>query len=243
MRSSFNSGDWSTEQKYGDRRRIVPIPQISDIYEAFEQDYTIARASFASTPFNTASPDDATAYLQSESPASDLGNEKMKWTRGYYPIPPDWSESTTYAASFPGFPGYIVTPSNTSVRGRNPFSRLVDCRVYYEYFMVGPGQTYNSDADIPIFRPQDWVFTDNPTLMNASVVPAAGLNFGSQYWAPTTPTQEEYKDWITHAAADGWDSGKAWLGEANPGQFVVQCSKERLMGNLWARITKAVQAI
>lgn len=249
MRTSYNSGDWSTEQKLGDRRRIVPIPQISDVYEAFEQDYTIERASFAPTAFNTASPDDAVSYLQSESPGIDLNNEKMKWTRGYYPVPPDWSESGTFAPVFPGFPGYIITPSNTAVRGRAPFSPPggVDCRIYYEYFMVGAGQTYASDADIPLNEVQEFVFTDNPTIPNNSVVPAAGLNFGSQYWAPTTPTQELYKIWMTNAAALGWASTRAgtWPGGMVPntdGQYVVQCNKERLIGNIWARITRCILA-
>ncbi len=244
MRISYDSGDWTSPQKMGDRRRILPIPQIGDIYEAFEQDYTIARSAFAALPFNTESEDVPATYLQSESPAKDLGNEKMSWTRTYYPVPPDWSESNTFAPTFPGFPGYIITPSNTSARGRLPFSPTggVDSRIYYEYFMVGPGQTYETDADIPLNEVQEFVFTDNPTIPNQSVVPAAGLNFGTQYWAPTTPTQEEYKTWITNAAANGWATGKVWLAEANPGQYVVQCNKERLVGNIWCRITRAVLA-
>lgn len=241
---TYRSSAMTTAAKFGDQRAIYPISRIADIYEAFEQDYSILRESFATTPFNTASPDNPAAYLQSENGVQDISGGIRKWTRTYYPIPPDWSTAGTFAPTFPGYPGYVIPPTSTATRGRNPFSPPggVDCKIYYEYFMVGTGQTYATEMDIPLYPVQQFPFDADATIQNNSVVPAAGLNFGTQYWGPTTPTQETYKTWITNAAALGWASGKVWLGETNPGQFVVQSTREQLAGNIWARVTRAVLA-
>ncbi len=245
MRTQYIAGDWTVAEKYGDRRRIVPIPQIEDVYEAFEQDYTIARASFDTEPLNTASPDDATAFLQIESSGQDLGNEMMRWTRGYYPIPPAWDDWGTFAPTFPGFPGYIILPNAGAAanQGRNAFSNNVDCRIAYEYHMVGPGQTYANAGLIPLNPVQTYYPTANPTFYAPSVVPAAGVGFGSQYFLPTTPTQEDYQAWMANAAAHEWESGTATTpGPNGQGQIVVQCNRERLIGNLWALVTRYVLA-
>jgi len=240
----YRSAPMDNAQAVGDKRDFFPIYKLKDTCRAFRQDFEQLSSAFTSLPLNTPHPDDGSFFLQDESEGNDRQAYIRQWTRTYYQIPGNWSTAGTFAPTFPGFPGYIVLPNSSATQGRNPFTPTggVDCKIYYEYFMVGTSQTYASELDIPLYPVQKFYFTANPTLPCQSVVPAAGLSFGDQYWLPTTPTQEEYKTWIANATADGWDSGKVWLGETDPGQFVVQSTREQLAGNIWARVTRAVLA-
>ena len=228
--------------KCGTLRRFFPIPQISDLCYAFKQDYEQNRASFAALALNTVSPDDATAFLQNESDLQDQDGEVVKWTRSYYQVPPSWDDWDNIAYTFPQTPGYIVLPSGVSNPvGRNPFTPIdgAKCRIRRDYFMVGAGQTYANEGAIPEIAVQTYVGQLNPTffLEPPQVVPAANLVVGTLLYLATVPSKETYFGWVANAKALGWASGRAGTADVNPGQIVISCKPERLVGNIWARVT------
>ena len=234
----------SDAAKCGVRRRFYPIPNLGDVCYGFKQDYEQAASSFTNTPYNTVSPDDATAFLESESEPQDKGAATYRWTRTYYQVPPSWDDWENVNYTFPGFPGYANTGAGTPTPlGRYSFSppNGVQCRVHYDYFMVAASGSYTSASAIPLASVVTYSSSANPSLFIDPpwVAPSAGITVGANTFLPTIPFQETYKSWVANAAASGWGSAASG---SSQGQICIQSRIQRLAGNIWARISKYVLA-
>ena len=224
--------------------KFFPVPQISDLAYGIEQEFEQVSTSFAALPLNTVHASDATCYLQSESPTSDKGAFVGRWTRKYYQIPPSWDDWENVSYTFPAYPGYIVGPGPYGRSAYTPVNGVI-CRVHRDYFMVGSGQTYANEGAIPLIAVQTYVGLANPTFYwdPPTVVPVGGLNFGGQAYLESVPSRTTWNSWVANAAASGWNSGTvATPGAQGTGQIVISCKPERLAGNIWARVTRYVQA-
>lgn len=237
--------------KCGTLRKFFPIPQIEDLCYGFRQDYEQDRASFVAVPLNTASPDDATAFLQNETELTDSGAEIVKWTRTYYQIPPSWDDWENVSYTFPQYPGYIIlsaiNPPAANQQGRDPFTPAngVTCRVHRDYFMVGAGQTYATEGLIPVIPVQTFHGLLNPNFYSSptQVTPVGGIVIGNTQYLESVPNRTVWDGWVANAAAQGWASGRVGTADANPGQIVISCKPERLMGNIWASVTRYILAL
>jgi hypothetical protein len=229
-----------------DIRKFFPIPQIEDLCYGIEQDFEQLSTVFAALPLNTVHPTDATCFLQSESQTNDKGAFIGRWTRKYYQIPPSWDDWENQSYTFPGTPGYLNVGQGGNYIGRNAYTPVngVKVRVHRDYFMVGAGQTYANEGLIPDIAVQTYVGQLNPQYFwdPPSVIPAAGITIGNTTYLASVPSKENYFGWVTNAAANGWASGRVGTADANPGQIVISCKPERVMGNLWARVTRYVLA-
>ena len=255
----YRADDRSTARAVSAARYFFPIPPIEDESApgagdqcyGIEQDFEIAQTSFKALAKNTVHPVDTTCFLQDEAVTSDKGAQVLRWTRRYYRVPRSWDDWENISYTFPAFPGYLVLPSGaTTPIGRGPQTppNGVKCRVHYDYFMVGTGQTYQTEGDIPDIAEQTYVGAANPTfrqdppLVADNIGGLGGTLVGTSLYLQTVPDKTTYSAWVANAAANGWAAGRVGTTDANPGQIVISCKPQRVMGNLWARVTKYVLA-
>lgn len=191
------------------------------------QDYTCQRDSFIPLALNTAHPDDSNFVLVKEDNFQNLGGDIVQWTRTYAKNPAAWDNEGSYsepggtmAYAFIGFVG--VTGINVdAVTGRERQVQTVGVRLHREFFLTGPGQTYEDPNDIPIIEEQEYFYGD----------PSDGLKTDFLGDSPpldeeTTPSRTEYVAMIT-----GGD------------EIPVQASVvTRWMGNIFMRETRYVLA-
>lgn len=215
----------------------------------FTQQWMQSRISFRPTPLNTAhpsyrqTPDYSAFKLVSEGPRQDVGGGIVKWTRTYARVPESHDEFESYAYSFIGFQGvWTVGNAGATVNatGRPRTSHVVTSRVHHDYFLVGPGGSYASAADIPVLKGQRYYGGDDPgpsiPLEVDYVMDALGGT------PATSPSRTEYNLWIANALAEGFGSGVAPDGDT-PGQICAEDSRlSRWNGNLWLRQSRYVLA-
>lgn len=257
----YRSAPQTDAAPVSDKRVFFPIPQISPLCAAWKQDFQQLRANFVALAFNTPHPDDPSFYLQNENETSDSGALITKWTRSYYQIPPSWDDYETISFTFPKTPGYLVLVSGQSgLIGRDPYTppNGVVARNHRDYFMVGAGRPYVTAANIPLIPVQAFVGKLNPQFYTSppqvvdNIDGNGGTTIGTTQYFETVPNKTTYFGWVSNAAAYGWSSGYddgsgKWQATGqpaviNPGQIVISCKLERLMGNIWARTTSYVLA-
>jgi hypothetical protein len=210
------------------------LPVFEQPFDGVAADYILRQTWFQlkenKTPIalNTAHPDYADYKLVKEGPETDLGGGVVEWERIYAKVPTSYDEPAgNFIYQFPGF----IYNDAEAIEGINPrpdaFSKTVPLQLEHDFFLVGPGETYETWQEIPriaatkyhIAGHEDWVTTvvgDSPPLATA-----------------TSPSRAEYEALI---AAD----------EATDDSFsiVVEESKvERWMGNIYRRDTLRVKAI
>lgn len=251
----YRSSAQTNPQAVSDVRKFFPIPQIEDLAYGLEQDFEQLSSNFIPPLLNSPHPTDGTCFLQSVSGGSDKGAYITQWTGKYYQVPPGWDDWENVSYTFPSFPGYLQLPSGVlNPIGRGPYTppNGVVCRVHHDYFMVGPGRTYTDASKIPIVPVQSYVGKLNSTFFNdpPMVVPVGNITVGSSEFLESVPNQGVYQGWVTNAAAQQWaagyDNGSGlWqvpgqAGVVLPGQIVISCKLQRVMGNLWDRVTRYV---
>lgn len=111
------------------------------------------------------------------------------------------------------YPGYTET--------REPYAQTTQAQIKFEYFLVGPSLTYETPDEIPLIAETRMTSTagEDAYLLSGNVY----INFDG---GGTTPTIEAYQVWVT----------------AGTYEIVVDCRVEQYLGNIWARITRRVQA-
>jgi len=131
------------------------------------------------------------------------------YVRQYANVPSQIVEYRTYAATFPGI-----------FNGRRPFSRAVPMKVVKDFYLVGSGGAYSSEADIPIVSAQSYSYSTDSSNHDPSefFLNTGGLD-------PSTPSV----------------SGYYLLGSYG---LVVQDSIiSRYKGNIWMRESYKVSPI
>lgn len=230
--------------------KFFPVPQIGDLCYGIKQDFEQLSTSFVPLAHNTVHPNDATCFLQLEEQTTDQGALLTHWTRSYFQIPPSWDDWENTSYTFPQYPGYTIQPGVAATPvGRDPYTPAngVKCRVHYDYFMVGSGQTYANEGLIPDIPVQTFSGKLNPQYFSSPPqvvdnVADGGTLVGNSFYLESVPNKTLYLSWAANAAANGWASGRVGTADANPGQIVISCKPERLAGNIWARITRYVLA-
>ena len=225
---------------------VLPFP--SGDKSKLEQEFQQQNDSWAATAFNTVHAEYPGYYLQAESPRADIGGGMVKWRRTYMAVPPSYSFWENISYTFPAYPGYLILPSGSSTpvgRGTVTPPNGVTCRVQYDYFMVGSGQTYATFGLIPDVAVQTYkgllntYFSIEPPM----VVGPGSVHIGTMYFLETVPNQSTYQAWVANAAAHGWASGTAAApGAYGQGQICVSCKPQQIIGNIWARVSKFVLA-
>jgi len=247
----YTGSTMAVASKSGALRKFFLIPQIEDLCYGFRQDYQQAASSFAAVALNTVSPDDATAFLQNETELADMGAGMVQWTRTYCQVPPAWDDWENVSYTFPQYPGYIrlssSSPPAANQQGRDPYTPVngVTCRVRRDYFMVGTGLTYATEGAIPVISVQTFHGLLNPNFYTSptQVTPVGGIVIGNTQYLESVPNRTVWDGWVANAAASGWACGRVGTADANPGQIVISCKPERLLGNIWARVTRYVLAL
>jgi hypothetical protein len=219
-----------------------------------EQNFQQQNDAWATTAFNTVHPEYPGYYLQGEGPRADIGGGMVKWRRTYFAIPPSWDDWENIQYTFPQTPGYIVLANGVNgVIGRNPYTPRsgVTCRVHHDYFMVGgpstlggANQTYANEGQIPLIAVQTYCGKLNPQYFSdpPQVVPVGDIVIGNTKYLETVPDKATYFGWVANAAQYGFSSGRVGTTDNNPGQIVIACVPQRVMGNLWALVTRYVLA-
>lgn len=188
MPDILTDGDFTVAAVVSDFRYSAPFAQygIKDFY-VVEQDFVIARASFAPLDIGTAHPTLANYFLAIETPMQPVSiNNVVRWTRRYSKVPANFSRpGGTYAYSFP----VMLTGDLTTSR---LFSKpiTVNSRIQVDFF-----QTSDPDT-ITIIQAQRYVLAVSPTIDATSPYGEPVVSDAAVGLAPTTPTQTTYSAWI-----------------------------------------------
>lgn len=158
----YVDGNFNVAEPIGLPEFSSPVRSTTAEY-IFTQPWMQSRRSFVPTPLNTAhpsyrqTPDYSAFKLVAEGPRQDAGGGMVKWVRTYARVPDTHDEFESYAYSFIGFQGvWFVGNQGSSVTatGRPRVSRVVTSRVQHDYFLVGPGGSFETAAEIPTLKAQ-----------------------------------------------------------------------------------------
>jgi hypothetical protein len=197
-----------------------PLPGIKDSL-ILRQNFTQNLADFTPLDLNTPHPDNAEFVLVEETSREDTGGGVVAWTRIYAKVPDAYSEpGGNIAYQFIGFYGNFGI-NVTTITGRDRFvppggSAI---RLHREFFLCGPGETYETGNDIPII-PEQQYYINNPRNITDYLADSPPFTVAS------TPTRTEYEAMIE--AGD---------------EIVAQASIiSRWMGNIFLRETRYIVA-
>lgn len=151
-----------------------------------------------------------TVYCVGDEGLSDAGAGLVAFDRQWANVPASHFDYETTSVTYPGY-----------TETREPYTQTTQAQIEYEYFLVGPGQTYTTPDEIPLIAETRMTSLDGEDayLLSGNVY----INFAG---GGTTPTIEDYQDWV---AAETYE-------------IVVDCRVEQYLGNIWSRITRSVQA-
>lgn len=169
-----------------------PFPEVNVQY-VLRQPFMQLLANFAALDLNTAHPDFADFKLVEESDRIPIGAGLVTWERTYASLPADFDqfESTNYF--YIGYYGLSLAINVTASTGRKRRSRRVNSRITNEFFLTGPGGSYDDPADIPIIAAQIYYY-GNPDVVEDYIGDSPPLD------TPTTPSRTDYEAMI--AAGD-----------------------------------------
>lgn len=215
-----------------------------------EQEFMVAEAAYVPMPLNTLY-DPAWScgwqgtfvglgnlFLVDEGPLVGVGGGIARLKRKFVNLPPNWNEYESYPATFPPLDnGADVT--------RLGFSRIVNCRLFYQYFVFDnnnllPGiplfpagnriNTAQESFDVLQFLLweafQGYQAVANSVILNMILEPEGALSDnGDGQGTPTVPGYTDYNSWIRQA------------------EIVAEASSfKRWMGNIWVKCTRFVVA-
>ena len=224
---------------------LLPYPNADK--SKLEQDFQQQNDAWTAMAFNTVHAEYPGYYLQAESLRADIGGGMVKWRRTYVKAPTSYDNWENMSYTFPAYPGYLVMPVGVLTPvGRGAFTppNGVNCRVRYDYYIVGTGQTYASYGLIPPNAVMNYhglanaYFQINPPM----VVGPGTIIVGTLQYLETVPNQTAYQTYVANAVALGWGSGRVGTADANPGQLCISCKSQQIVGNLWAMVSKYILA-
>jgi hypothetical protein len=202
---------------------------------------------FTPLAFNTRHPNYPTYVLVNEGDFEDSSGGVVRWVRTYAQVPTSYSDKRSFGYQFIGarYTTSSPPPIWPTVYVRDPYSRRVQSRIGYDFFLVGqtltpaaddygagvadanasttgPGTVaapYDSDGSIPFLYAM--IYIDQA---NASGVWYGGLSWTAQYLTETTvPTAATYQKMCNDANANGWNStvSAQKFTVINPAQTIV----------------------
>lgn len=155
---------------------------------------------------NTPHPDYAGFVLVEESPRRDIGGAMVEWTRKYAKVPSPLDDWQSKDYSFIGLSGSTSLGTQTPNRARQ--SRVVNCKVLYEYFLVGTGGAYATAGDIPKIWAMQYCqqLVVDSAILGGITYPVESLNPASSS-SQTYPTLEDYYNtMLPDAYKNGWNA-------------------------------------
>ena len=183
-------------------------------------------STFAPLSINSAHPEYTGFYLVEETPRVDQGGGFVRWERVYAKIPSQHIEYESYAYSFIGY--YGVWGINVTVTtGRDRKTRVVPCKVVYDYFLCNGSGGTPTPGDISITQETKYYASAG------SAIEVDYLADSPPFASATSPSRTTYQGYIS--ADDATASSFSIVAEAS------QIS--RWMGNIWQRRTKYVKAL
>lgn len=191
--------------KFGDADHVVftrPMVQLSENYSPL--------ALNTSATINGES-----VYAAGDSDPTDIGAQVMSFDRIYANVPAAHYDYETSSLTFPGW-----------FEQRDPNTQAVTVQIEYEYFLVGPGQTYETVDEIPLVDDSRVTNTDG---LDVSIFSGGDLylNDGGGVLSATTPTLTDYQTAITTAAYS----------------LVIDSKPEHYLGGIWAVVTRRVKPL
>lgn len=217
MPDILTDGNWTQAAVDGPPRFIPSMPYTSKAFY-FEQDYVQNELDWVATALNTTSPDFPSYVLVEEGAPQSPGSGVRKWTRKYALVPDSWSEpGGNYSYNFIGIVSFPLLPT-----GRVRQVLEVPMRIQRDYFLVGSGGTYGTEALMvagATIPQQVYALTLYPSSF-VQLLTAIGAD------VPTTPSSDQYLSWVNTGSEIAVDTSV----------FV------RWMGNIWCRETRYVKA-
>jgi len=189
--------------KFGDADHVVfsqPMTQYFEDYApvAINTTYTINGVS---------------VYLLGDSPLQNIGAGVAQFDRNYANIPDPHFDYETGSFTYPGYFG-----------GRPPTTQTSSVQIGYEYYIVGPGQTYETPGELPLVA--------DTRLIYYSGLDVSILSGGEIFVGPaTTPTDTDYAALVT-----------ADLTSPDSYSIVVDSKPEHYAGGIWAVVTRRTKA-
>lgn len=217
------------------------IPSSTD-NDFFVQPFMQLLKDFLPLALNTAHFDaDFTDWvLVKEGTKQHAGGGMVKWNRTYAIVPDSWDDWEIYGYPFIGYQGIylagnIGNVNPVAVTGRPRETQKVDSRVHRDYFLVGPGLTYETAGEIPILIGQQYY---------AGGLGGQKTDYIMDAFGGTSPTRTAYEVWVANADSNAWTGD--WVGAVspvNPSQLLAENSTlTRLHGNIWVRASRFVLA-
>ncbi len=228
MSANFTDGNFTLKWPVGKARTTYPIDGDVSTY-ILEQDYMQLKSSYSAAALNTthysamggASPTDggatgdSSAYLVGIGPHADQGQGVIMWTETYSTKPAARNEYESFSYNFIGVYG---AAGETTITGRDRFTKTVMSRLAYAYYIPGVDGGITTAADIPLIDAQRYVWdsTENDSDWLADSPP---------FTDATDPTRTTYEGWIgsTEIVAE---------------ESVVR----RWMGGIYERVTRYIVA-
>jgi hypothetical protein len=118
---------------------MEPLPKQSSPV-MFRQAFMQLISSFSAQALDTAHPTATTFLLVGERDFTPVGGGVHRWNRYYATTPPQRTEYSTMAATFPGLA--------TTVLGRPPQTIISATKITYDYFLLGSLPTLASESRI-----------------------------------------------------------------------------------------------
>ncbi|MDB6022935.1 MAG: hypothetical protein JWQ04_2792 [Pedosphaera sp.] len=249
----FTDGDFTAATAISKPFLSQPFPGDAGLY-LLTQDFMQFTDSFAALALNTAHPIFTTYFLTGESRPADLGGGIIRWTRTYCQVPASRNDGGSTAYRFIGYANQTNVVSGTvtvNLLGRPRFTRVVDCRIQHDYYMVGAGGAYADETGIPLLQEQlYYVPLGNSTLTSGVLTYAPLYPQANPLQALTGNAVDYLNDNQTYsgiafsAPPATVPSRTAYLAMVAAGTYIVaEASKPtRWQGNIWDRVTTYVRA-
>lgn len=190
---------------------MEPLPkQASPVM--FRQAFMQLISSFSAQALDTAHPTATTYLLVREGDFSVVGGGVHKWNRYYATTPPQRTEYSTMAATFPGY--------STGVIGRTPINATSPVKITYDYYLIGTLPALGSES-----RLTNVYGLDQPLLSDIYVSNAGFF---------ATASSPSYAAYIALVVADGTSSSFSLTAEPQ--------SLEQWEGNFHVRKTVNIKA-
>lgn len=233
MTIAYTSGNHSVATAVSLPEFTAPIPGVNIDY-LLAQDFQQLEVNYVPLALNTPHPHYADFLLVSEGEKKDVGGNRVQWTRIYAKIPDVYTEpggSTVY--EFIGFDGFLPNVglgtdyAFDAPVARQPKAELAQVQITHDFFLVGPGETYETWEDIPLIAVQTYRYVDSSQNVDTKY-----LTDVPPFLRATVPTKEEYQAMIT-----------ADEGDTDSFSIVTESNVTRWQGNIFERETRRVKAV
>jgi hypothetical protein len=233
----LEDGNFVLAQVNGPYRLSAPIPDINANY-LLEQDMMQNDINYVPLPLNTNHPTLPLYKLVSEDQPTTTGGVRQ-WTRTYARVPAQWTDTATLEYLFIGWGGTFVSDGRfpggidpTSVQGRERFTKSVNAKIVYDYFLVGIGGSYLTKQLIPVTQKTRYYYNVGGIFPAGKVDVNYIWDITGSFGTASTPSLTDYFD-LCNTDAAATDSFS----------LVAESSRvTRWKGNIFQRETIYVKA-